>query len=955
LIITGKGQVFLFSSSFDAFPLTSWVAAYRKIPCKSFHVYSDFCIFLSSGWELEIMETQVNDSEDETEGAGRGSSTSIRVGRSTRVTEIKTRAHFDLDVNAPNCVPISASSNAQGPAGNAPTANGVTVSVDSGDDEGPSNQVARDDAQDDQSRTPETRATALCSPSVHKSIATPIQVNNIENINANCLKNSSLVTANNLLWPNPPEENLSRAILHSSELSIKVDKKDDGHTPDLNSTVRQLHIEETPKLCESSVRSEGNSTSQNNHILGYSRRCSSKSVSPDANLRSAQQTALSQSSKGKMSGIDFYNPPRKHDQDFSDPADARSLQEAEVVKHVDRSGSALIQRRKSIISSVCSKLPNGDPGSGTEVLSSLISSKESASEGATVSNLNKNSAGCTNVGGHLNSVPTEKQMSGSFKSNLLSSRRTSLKLASSGKAKRLSENSFNDKNMEASGEVTAPALHEATPEKGCAIFPSVNSEVRKESSGVSLQNGNTGMSDTEQVYKVDVAGLGLKSDKAVPHQSLEPSPGDIPVNAVIGQDTKTRAKASTSRVRRNAGTKRSRNAGSKTAAAFAKQRPEVAASKPMHDGAVPCENAEAQQGEKCSSPNAAEPESLSPEEILNGKPRNEASKSELVNVIPQKNTKVDHKNPSSSASADDNLEKSSLKVPDSAARNSVAEGPQTADGKAAEKSEIMSLKSNFSVVVPPENRETYPKKLSSSASADDPETYAANKVPNRRDRKVVAKRKMSAVQKQKFSSEPFKAAGVFVTEDKNASSERVAHNSRNAGKVTVDQDAQNTIVNKTKDPVGSFCKDTMEERSKDTQSSKSRSKKRQKTVDLVDGSMDYDKENIPVSCCFTSKTKYGNNSISSKSITKVLRNDKVELDKNRMIKGNDCGTLNVVEPTRFILSGHLLLRKEYKSILTRLKGRVCRDSHHWSFQATHLVATELRRTEKFFAAAAVGR
>jgi topoisomerase (DNA) II binding protein 1 len=394
------------------------------------------------------METQVNDSEDETEDAGRGSS---GVTRSTRVSEIKTRAHFDSDVNAPNCVPISASSNAQGAAeklsGNAPTANGATVSVDSGagpcgDDEGPANQVARDEAEDHHSRTPETRATALlCSPSVHKSIATPIQVNNIENINSNCLQNSCLVAANNVIWPtNPSEENLSRAVLHSSELSIKVDKKDEGHTPDLSSTVHQPHTEEKQKLCESSVRSEGNSTSQNNHILGYSRRRSSKSVSPDANLRSARKTALPQSSKGNTSGIDFYNPPRKHDQDFSDPADDRSLQEAEVVKHVDRSGSALFQRRKSILSSVSSKLPNEDPGSGTEILSCLISSKENASEGATVSNLNRNSAGCTKVDGHLNSVPTEKQMSGSFKSNLSSSRRTSLKLASSSKAKRLPEN-----------------------------------------------------------------------------------------------------------------------------------------------------------------------------------------------------------------------------------------------------------------------------------------------------------------------------------------------------------------------------------------------------------------------------------------------------------------------------------------------------------------------------------
>jgi topoisomerase (DNA) II binding protein 1 len=111
------------------------------------------------------------------------------------------------------------------------------------------------------------------------------------------------------------------------------------------------------------------------------------------------------------------------------------------------------------------------------------------------------------------------------------------------------ENSSNDENVEASVGVKTPALHEATPEKGCAIFPYVNSEVRKESSGVSLQNRKTDMSDAEQVYKVDVAALGLESDKAAPHQSLEASPGDIPVNAVIGKDSKTHAKASTSRVK----------------------------------------------------------------------------------------------------------------------------------------------------------------------------------------------------------------------------------------------------------------------------------------------------------------------------------------------------------------------------------------------------------------------
>ncbi|TVT99249.1 hypothetical protein EJB05_55395, partial [Eragrostis curvula] len=316
----------------------------------------------------------------------------------------------------------------------------------------------------------------------------------------------------------------------------------------------------------------------------------------------------------------------------------------------------------------------------------------------------------------------------------------------------------------------------------------------------------------------------------------------------------------------------------------------------------------------------------------------------------------DHKKLPSSASAVENLENSSQRVSNSVARNSVAKGPQTADDKMADspivdKSETMSLKSNFKEVVPPENGETYPKRLSSSASADDPEICTANKVPNGRARKVVAKRKLSAVQKQKSGSERCKAAGDSLTEDK-----RELHRvSRNAGRLTVDQDLPNTNRDKRNDPVGSFCRDAMVDRSKQVQGSKLRSNKRQKIVGVVDGSADHDKENIPVGGDLTSKTKFGNNNIISKSITKALPSGKVLHNDDSMVKGNDCGISNVLEPTWFILSGHRLLRKEYMSILKRLKGRVCRHSHHWSFQATHLVTTELRRTEKFFAAAAAGR
>ncbi|GMI69462.1 hypothetical protein HRI_000615500 [Hibiscus trionum] len=62
------------------------------------------------------------------------------------------------------------------------------------------------------------------------------------------------------------------------------------------------------------------------------------------------------------------------------------------------------------------------------------------------------------------------------------------------------------------------------------------------------------------------------------------------------------------------------------------------------------------------------------------------------------------------------------------------------------------------------------------------------------------------------------------------------------------------------------------------------------------------------------------------------------------------------EPSCFILSGHRLQRKEFQQVIRRLKGKFCRDSHQWSYQATHFIAQDpIRRTEKFFAAAASGR
>ncbi|KAI5070305.1 hypothetical protein GOP47_0014648 [Adiantum capillus-veneris] len=58
----------------------------------------------------------------------------------------------------------------------------------------------------------------------------------------------------------------------------------------------------------------------------------------------------------------------------------------------------------------------------------------------------------------------------------------------------------------------------------------------------------------------------------------------------------------------------------------------------------------------------------------------------------------------------------------------------------------------------------------------------------------------------------------------------------------------------------------------------------------------------------------------------------------------------------FALSGRKDDIKPLQALVKKLGGKLCRESHQWSHQTTHLVvAGQLRRTEKLFAAAAAGR
>ncbi|KAA8543039.1 hypothetical protein F0562_021466 [Nyssa sinensis] len=123
-------------------------------------------------------------------------------------------------------------------------------------------------------------------------------------------------------------------------------------------------------------------------------------------------------------------------------------------------------------------------------------------------------------------------------------------------------------------------------------------------------------------------------------------------------------------------------------------------------------------------------------------------------------------------------------------------------------------------------------------------------------------------------------------------------------------------------------------------------------------SMEVEKENRPIS--FGDQTvghgKQSFGKVASKS-TRML----MEMHVKAVESGQDSMQVDSVpkvkiEPAWFILSGHKLQRKEFQQFIRRLKGRVCRDSHQWSYQATHFIVPDpMRRTEKFFAAAASGR
>ncbi|CAL0300221.1 unnamed protein product [Lupinus luteus] len=121
-----------------------------------------------------------------------------------------------------------------------------------------------------------------------------------------------------------------------------------------------------------------------------------------------------------------------------------------------------------------------------------------------------------------------------------------------------------------------------------------------------------------------------------------------------------------------------------------------------------------------------------------------------------------------------------------------------------------------------------------------------------------------------------------------------------------------------------------------------------------DNFIEEDKENRPIDGAVDAVKSKSIGSRIIKSIARPVKADSTKMGPNSSI--SEANTKAKTEAACFLVSGHRLQRKEFQQVIKRLKGRVCRDSHQWSYQATHFIVPDpVRRTEKFFAAAASGR
>lgn len=252
-----------------------------------------------------------------------------------------------------------------------------------------------------------------------------------------------------------------------------------------------------------------------------------------------------------------------------------------------------------------------------------------------------------------------------------------------------------------------------------------------------------------------------------------------------------------------------------------------------------------------------------------------------------------------------------------------------------DKSETVVAGSLFDDLFPSYNDEDWPEKISSHGSVDDCETLPPKTISTARIRNAAAKRKVKIVEDNTSKTKSF-------------SSKRMDGISCSTNKVTANPDSEKSNKDVIQEVSRLFCQDSGDKQRQ--LNSMFRSSKGNKVL-----TSDHEKEN-KLGCSDLNSKSSRTGSLRSKSDSNPMQKSTHMLSEQRREKVSESGTLIMSEPALFILSGNRQQRRNYRSILRRLKGPVCRDSHCWSYQATHFITPDpLRRTEKFFAAAAAGR
>lgn len=320
---------------------------------------------------------------------------------------------------------------------------------------------------------------------------------------------------------------------------------------------------------------------------------------------------------------------------------------------------------------------------------------------------------------------------------------------------------------------------------------------------------------------------------------------------------------------------------------------------------------------------------------------------EFSKVMSQENIEIKPQSNLDTANADEQQRNSPKKIPNTRVRNRAAKRSWKSDTNMSndtlmDKTEIVAAGSLFDDWFSSDNVEDWPKKISSHAN--DCETLSPETVSN-------AKRKIKTAE-DKSGSKFGKIGSAITSETKAFSSNRTEGISCNINKVAAVADSEKSNKNVIREVSGMFCHDSDTVDMQGPYNSKLRSSKRNKVL-----TSDHGKENR-LGCSDLNSIPNRTGSFCSKSDAKSMKKSTHVLSKHQREKRSESGsgTLIISEPALFILSGNRQQRRDYRSMLRRLKGRVCRDSHHWSYQATHFIAPDpLRRTEKFFAAAAAGR